>query len=736
MPKRKYLDEISYLDENGQIHIDVPKRNQGTIQKARSWQRRLTDEIAGSAKAQLKGDIPVSPYLAYPAAGVVASTILNPISTVITGLKGAIGANTVNYINKKIRGKSWAKDISDDFDINEDVAEFTNPGFLLGGYNTNIKKANPTTLKSLVYNSNKNNRQTINKAIKTLKTVLPRGITDAAAKALPFIEQQTNKNYGSIITLPSSNKIINLGDADFNYRRTLLKRINKIFTSRYGYKSLPLSAAENREATERVIKDLMTQHNTFIRGVGDKKEYINSTNKKLEALGLEPTKENRLIYYATHYAPYTGAGRANFDSSYYPEGYGTIYTSNMLGVGKGYGRKRSYRGIDDGGTFIVRRPLDFTSPNLEDWVINNEFMFNGRGNTVGGRNYFYYDLPYYLKTGRTLEKEYIENNPLPVLDKDEANVIRDKITEDYFKHRGTSVEDTKFRHKSINNTLNQFKFNFTLPNKIVGNRHEAVAAANIEHDTERYAVNLRDNLTKRAVKKILKDNPDLTFGNASGFKLKDNNDFFALDFFEQQRILEANDKLNKYVDDNLNSALKGYYYGRWKHFDKEVEKSKQDLNAKIKGAFINRQYKNKYKRKVDLKFYAKDKGITPTQQRNIVIGDRTGRNVTINSTKNPGQHFIFVGPIDEQGLDVVRRFTWNELKNINSTDGGHYAPWTEGFSRKVRKLGGTIPRRSLATGGSIYIKPSHRGRLTELKARTGKSEAELYNDGNPAHKKW
>lgn len=40
-----------------------------------------------------------------------------------------------------------------------------------------------------------------------------------------------------------------------------------------------------------------------------------------------------------------------------------------------------------------------------------------------------------------------------------------------------------------------------------------------------------------------------------------------------------------------------------------------------------------------------------------------------------------------------------------------------------------------ANGGSIHIKPSHRGRLTELKKRTGKSEAELYNDGNPAHKK-
>lgn len=40
-----------------------------------------------------------------------------------------------------------------------------------------------------------------------------------------------------------------------------------------------------------------------------------------------------------------------------------------------------------------------------------------------------------------------------------------------------------------------------------------------------------------------------------------------------------------------------------------------------------------------------------------------------------------------------------------------------------------------ADGGRIHIKPSHRGRLTELKKRTGKSEAELYNDGNPAHKK-
>lgn len=51
----------------------------------------------------------------------------------------------------------------------------------------------------------------------------------------------------------------------------------------------------------------------------------------------------------------------------------------------------------------------------------------------------------------------------------------------------------------------------------------------------------------------------------------------------------------------------------------------------------------------------------------------------------------------------------------------------------VAAFGGFL--RDYKSGGKIHIKPSHRGRLTELKKRTGKSEAELYNDGNPAHKK-
>lgn len=71
----------------------------------------------------------------------------------------------------------------------------------------------------------------------------------------------------------------------------------------------------------------------------------------------------------------------------------------------------------------------------------------------------------------------------------------------------------------------------------------------------------------------------------------------------------------------------------------------------------------------------------------------------------------------DSGLDMLRkRF------NLSDNDEANY-------------LMQTFYENGYNGGGNIRIKPSHRGRLTELKARTGKTEAELYNDGNPAHKK-
>lgn len=67
--------------------------------------------------------------------------------------------------------------------------------------------------------------------------------------------------------------------------------------------------------------------------------------------------------------------------------------------------------------------------------------------------------------------------------------------------------------------------------------------------------------------------------------------------------------------------------------------------------------------------------------------------------------------------------------------GGHWigdkfipAPWQRGPLVEAAM-------NEYANGGGIHIKPSHRGRLTELKKRTGKTEAELYRTGSAATRK-
>lgn len=105
-----------------------------------------------------------------------------------------------------------------------------------------------------------------------------------------------------------------------------------------------------------------------------------------------------------------------------------------------------------------------------------------------------------------------------------------------------------------------------------------------------------------------------------------------------------------------------------------------------------------------------------------------------------------ISPIDKEWL--VPRDAWDKLSIPEKTamlkaavsEGIYdlnvirqkYNEFAEGGSVEVEE---EVNTNQFKEGGGIHIKPSHRGRLTELKARTGKSEAELYNDGNPAHKK-
>lgn len=177
--------------------------------------------------------------------------------------------------------------------------------------------------------------------------------------------------------------------------KAFLKTFNK-WNARYGYDPIPLSAAKNPKQADKLIKDRLLEHNTFVRGVHETGNEEN-INNILRRNGIEPTAENRAKYYASTYAPDTGAGRAGFNSSY--NGEGSIYSSNSLNTGIGYA-KANHRNEKDGFVVSVRRPIKFEG-NRENWVKNADFGFD---NSKRSRLYADYELPYLLRYSRKSRK--------------------------------------------------------------------------------------------------------------------------------------------------------------------------------------------------------------------------------------------------------------------------------------------------------------------------------------------
>lgn len=160
-------------------------------------------------------------------------------------------------------------------------------------------------------------------------------------KLLEAPKKQLISNIGKykdfVNILDSDGKVIDIPDVlqtNIDDTRAFLKTFNK-WNARYGYEPIPLSVAKNPKQADKLIKDRLLEHNTFIRGVHETGNEEN-INNILRRNGIEPTAENRAKYYASTYAPDTGAGRAGFNSSYKREG--TIYSSNSLNTGIGYAK--------------------------------------------------------------------------------------------------------------------------------------------------------------------------------------------------------------------------------------------------------------------------------------------------------------------------------------------------------------------------------------------------------------
>lgn len=140
-------------------------------------------------------------------------------------------------------------------------------------------------------------------------------------KLLEAPRKQLTSNIGKykdfVNILDSNGKVIDIPDilqTNIDDTKAFLKTFNK-WNARYGYDPIPLSAAKNPKQADKLIKDRLLEHNTFVRGVHETGNEEN-INNILRRNGIEPTAENRAKYYASTYAPNTGAGRAGFNSSY------------------------------------------------------------------------------------------------------------------------------------------------------------------------------------------------------------------------------------------------------------------------------------------------------------------------------------------------------------------------------------------------------------------------------------
>lgn len=196
---------------------------------------------------------------------------------------------------------------------------------------------------------------------------------------------------------------------------------------------------------------------------GKEKYVAKSDNTRVTPI-MESPRNSGIKYYASTYAPDTGAGRAGFNSSY--NGEGTIYSSNSLNTGIGYA-KAKHRNEKDGFVVSVRRPIKFEG-NRENWVKNADFGFD---NSKRSRLYADYELPYLLRYGKSARTELSKHKTIPykyIVSK--VNKINKSVYSDYITNKIKKIiNDPNIKYKpsyQITGDIKQDYINSTIAREV------------------------------------------------------------------------------------------------------------------------------------------------------------------------------------------------------------------------------------------------------------------------------
>jgi hypothetical protein len=501
--------------------------------------------------------------------------------------------------------------------------------------------------------------------------------------------------------LDSNGKVIDIPDilqTNIDDTKAFLKTFNK-WNARYGYDPIPLSAAKNPKQADKLIKDRLLEHNTFVRGVHETGNEEN-INNILRRNGIEPTAENRAKYYASTYAPNTGAGRAGFNSSY--NGEGTIYSSNSLNTGIGYA-KAKHRNEKDGFVVSVRRPIKFEG-NRENWVKNADFGFD---NSKRSRLYADYELPYLLRYGKSARTELSKNKTIPYKDiVSKVNKINKSVYSDYIANKIKKIiNDPNIKYKpsyQITGDIKQDYINNTIAREI--------------SNTDSYNPNgylelqyAYDIARKRGI-------------NSSTYSIRyDDKDYKILDYID--------DNFTDYqtIDKIPEDEVKAIYYNN-------VNNKLGKLLSKNYRKYVEKQFNKQYRKAInkeiakngitdnELKEYIESKGIHPEHKKyNVITSEKLVK--SSRNKGNPYQHFIFTGDVGKQGFEVIDIVDVNsdKFKGIPYTR-DHFGKYTKGYSRKSRKLGGKNMIVSISGNvkNGLIHSPSSTGGLRDKFAVGGK----------------
>lgn len=524
-------------------------------------------------------------------------------------------------------------------------------------------------------------------------------------KLLEAPKKQLTSNIGKykdfVNILDSNGKVIDIPDVlqtNIDDTKAFLKTFNK-WNARYGYDPIPLSAAKNPKQADKLIKDRLLEHNTFIRGVHETGNEEN-INNILRRNGVEPTPENRAKYYASTYAPDTGAGRAGFNSSY--NGEGSIYSSNSLNTGIGYA-KTKHRNEKDGFVVSVRRPIKFEG-NRENWVKNADFGFD---NSKRSRLYADYELPYLLRYGKSARTELSKNKTIPYKDiVSKVNKINKSVYSDYIANKIKKIiNDPNIKYKpsyQLTGDIKQDYINNTIAREI----------SNIDSYNPNGYFELQyayDIARKRGI-------------NSSTYSIRyDNKDYKVLDYID--------DNFTDYqtIDKIPENEVKALYYNN-------VNNKLGKLLSKNYRKYVEKQFNKQYRKAInkeiakngitddELKEYIESKGIHPEHKKyNVITSEKLVK--SSRNEGNPYQHFIFTGDVGKQGLEVIDIVDVNsdKFKGIPYTR-DHFGKYTKGYSRKSRKLGGKNMIVSISGNvkNGLIHSPSSTGGLRDKFAVGGK----------------